>query len=109
MNYYYETAAVVDKQTLKQLIQPLRGIVEYTTLINTNRYYIVFEMKYCSQYEEILDIIKSSTYYEIMQIGEELDDIKYAHSDDCEYYLEVERNPYYVNNGASVYKRMEEI
>ena len=80
MSYYYVTAAVVDRQTLKQLIQPLRGIVEYATLIDTNRYYIVFEMKYC-----------------------------YTHSDDCEYYIELERNPYYTNNGASVYKRMEEV
>ena len=102
MSYYYVTAAVVDRQTLKQLIQPLRGIVEYATLIDTNRYYIVFEMKYCS-------IIKSSTYYEIMQVGEELEDINYTHSDDCEYYIELERNPYYTNNGASVYKRMEEV
>ena len=98
MSYYYNTAAVVDRQTLKQLTQPLRGIVEYATLIDTNRYYIVFEMKYCS-----------STYYEIMQVGEELGDINYIHSDDCEYYIELERNPYYTNNGASVYKRMEEI
>ena len=84
MSYYYNTAAVVDRQTLKQLTQPLRGIVEYATLIDTNRYYIVFEMKYCG-------------------------DINYIHSDDCEYYIELERNPYYTNNGASVYKRMEEI
>ena len=91
MSYYYVTAAVVDRQTLKQLTQPLRGIVEYATLIDTNRYY------------------KSSTYYEIMQVGEELGDINYIHSDDCEYYIELERNPYYTNNGASVYKRMEEI
>ena len=97
MSYYYVTAAVVDRQTLKQLTQPLRGIVEYATLIDTNRY------------DEILSIIKSSTYYEIMQVGEELGDINYIHSDDCEYYIELERNPYYVNNGASVYKRMEEI
>ena len=90
MSYYYVTAAVVDRQTLKQLIQPLRGIVEYATLIDTNRYYIVFEMKYC-------------------QVGEELEDINYTHSDDCEYYIELERNPYYTNNGASVYKRMEEV
>ena len=109
MSYYYVTAAVVDRQTLKQLIQPLRGIVEYATLIDTNRYYIVFEMKYCTNYDEIIEIIKSSTYYEIMQIGEELGDINYTHCDDCEYYIELERNPYYVNNGASVYKRMEEV
>ena len=109
MSYYYNTAAVVDRQTLKQLTQPLRGIVEYATLIDTNRYYIVFEMKYCTNYDEIIDIIKSSTYYEIMQVGEELGDINYTHSNDCEYYIELERNPYYTNNGASVYKRMEEI
>ena len=73
------------------------------TMIATDRYFLSFYMKWCERYEVILDEVRKSSYYEIMKIGEELDDIKFECCDNCEYYIDVQRELDFANNDCSIY------
>lgn len=96
MGYYCDAYAVVDKPTVKKLKPLLEGIIDNVTIIDDNRYYLTFNIKVSDRFDEIQDIIKSSSYYELITIGEEITDIEYECSNECEYYLELTREAYYV-------------
>ena len=77
MSYEFDTAIVVDKATAKRLAKDCQDIFYGVTMIATDRYFLRFCMKWGERYEAILDEVRNSSYYEIMKVGEELDDIKF--------------------------------
>lgn len=92
MSYYYDVSVVVDKQTAKNLAKNNQDIFHGVTMIATNRYLFQFSIKHCTQYEEILEEVRRSSYYEIAQVGEELTDIMEEWSDGVPQFLEVRRD-----------------
>ena len=92
MSYYYDVSVVVDKQTAKNLAKNNQDIFHGVTMIATNRYLFQFSIKHCTQYEEILEEVRKSSYYEIAQVGEELTDIMEEWSDGVPQFLEVRRD-----------------
>lgn len=100
MGYYCDVYAVVDKPTVNKLKPLLEGITDNVTIIDDNRYYLTFTMKVSDRFDEIQDTIKSSPYYELIIIGEEITDIEYECSNGCEYYLELTREAYYVASSS---------
>ena len=103
MSYEFDTAVVVDKATAKRLAKDCQDIFYGVTMIATDRYFFSFYMKWCERYEAILDEVRKSSYYEIMKVGEELDDIKFECCDNCEYYIDVQRELDFANNDCSIY------
>ena len=61
-------------------------------MIATNRYLFQFSIKHSTRYEEILEEVRKSSYYEIAQVGEELTDIMEEWSDGVPQFLEVRRD-----------------
>ena len=104
MSYEFDTAIVVDKATAKRLAKDCQDIFYGVTMIATDRYFLRFCMKWGERYEAILDEVRNSSYYEIMKVGEELDDIKFECGDDCEYYIDVQRELDFGNNECSIYR-----
>lgn len=96
IGYYCDAYAVVDKPTVKKLKPLLEGIIDNVTIIDNNRYYLTFNMKVSDRFDEIQDTIKSSSYYELITVGEEITDIEYEFSEKCEFYLKLTREAYYV-------------
>ena len=92
MSYYYDVSVVVDKQTAKNLAKNNQDIFHGVTMIATNRYLFQFSIKHSTRYEEILEEVRKSSYYEIAQVGEELTDIMEEWSDGVPQFLEVRRD-----------------
>ncbi len=92
MSYYYDVSVVVDKQTATRLAKNNQDIFHGVTMIATNRYLFQFSIKHSTRYEEILEEVRKSSYYEIAQVGEELTDIMEEWSDGVPQFLEVRRD-----------------
>lgn len=92
MSYYYDVSVVVDKPTATRLAKNNQDVFHGVTMIATNRYLFQFSIKHCTQYNEILEEVRKSSYYEITQIGEELTDIMEEWSEGVPQFLEVRRD-----------------
>lgn len=84
----YDVSVVVDKPTATRLAKDYQDIHGYTMLA-TNRYLLQFSKKHCTQYNEILEEVRRSSYYEIAQVGEEFTDIVEECSEGVTQFLKV--------------------
>lgn len=94
MGYFVEVHAVIHKEELHELGEFLTdvGVEEYTVpQYKDNKFILSLDGKWCDFVEKFINKIQELNYYEMYVIGENDDDIKFYHSNDCDYDMRLDR------------------